>query len=74
MVEFQSVSYLTNLLVFFCLRSRRSIDEIPRMKVEKEQTIETLTNEEALLLAKFLRNETDSWYPRIVLMEKVYVL
>jgi len=44
------------------------------MKVEKEQTIETLTNEEALLLAKFLRNETDSWYPRIVLMEKVYVL
>jgi len=31
--------------------------EIPRMKAGKQQTIETLITEEALLLAKILRNE-----------------
>jgi len=31
--------------------------EIPRIRAGKRQTIETLINEEALLLAKFLRNE-----------------
>lgn len=31
---------------------------IPRIKVGKRQEIETLINEEALLLAKFLRDET----------------
>ncbi len=31
--------------------------EIPRIRVGKRQEIETLINEEALLLAKFLRNE-----------------
>ncbi len=39
--------------------------EIPRMRVGKRQTIETLINEEALLLAKFLRDEKHSWIPRI---------
>ena len=39
--------------------------EIPRIKVGKKQTIETLINEEALLLAKFLRNERKEWVPRI---------
>jgi hypothetical protein len=39
--------------------------EIPRMKVGKNQTIATLINEEALLLAKFLRNERKEWNPRI---------
>ncbi|MHA2426945.1 MAG: hypothetical protein ACXADB_02825 [Candidatus Hermodarchaeia archaeon] len=38
--------------------------EIPRMKVGKKQTVETLINEEALLLAKFLRDEIDVWNPR----------
>jgi CRISPR-associated protein Cas1 len=38
--------------------------EIPRMKVGKRQTIETLINEEALLLAKYLRNEKKDWIPR----------
>ena len=33
--------------------------EIPRMKVGKRQEIETLINEEALLLAKYLRNEKE---------------
>ena len=40
--------------------------EIPRMRIGKKQTIETLINEEALLLAKFLRNERKTWKPRIV--------
>ena len=39
--------------------------EVPRIRVGKRQTIETLINEEAMLLAKFLRGERDSWTPRI---------
>jgi len=40
--------------------------EIPRIRVGKRQTIETLINEEVLLLAKYLRDERESWIPRIV--------
>jgi len=40
--------------------------EIPRIKVGKKQEIETLINEEALLFAKYLRNERKTWNPRIV--------
>jgi hypothetical protein len=36
------------------------------MKVGSKQEIETLINEEALLLAKYLRNERTEWAPRIV--------
>jgi len=39
--------------------------EIPRMKIGERQTIETLINEEALLFAKYLRNERQTWHPRI---------
>ena len=39
--------------------------EVPRMNVGKRQTIETLINEEALLLSKFFRSETKSWSPRV---------
>ncbi|HJX23319.1 MAG TPA: hypothetical protein VJ574_02785 [Candidatus Bathyarchaeia archaeon] len=39
--------------------------EIPRIRVGLGQTIETLINEEAFLLAKFLRNEHEDWMPRI---------
>jgi hypothetical protein len=39
--------------------------EIPRIKVGNRQTLETLINEEALLLAKFLRNEIEIWHPRV---------
>ncbi|MCW4002657.1 MAG: CRISPR-associated endonuclease Cas1 [Candidatus Bathyarchaeota archaeon] len=38
--------------------------EIPRIKVGERQTIETLINEESLLLAKFLRKERKNWNPR----------
>jgi hypothetical protein len=39
--------------------------EIPRMRIGKRQTIETLVNEEALLFAKYLRNEKLIWVPRV---------
>jgi hypothetical protein len=39
--------------------------EIPLIRHGKRQRIETLINEEALLLAKFLRDEKKSWTPRI---------
>ena len=39
--------------------------EIPRIRVGRGQTIETLINEEALLLARFLRNDREDWVPRI---------
>jgi len=44
--------------------------EIPRIYMGKKQTIETLINEEALLFARYLRNESESWRPRIVLLDK----
>ena len=40
--------------------------DIPRFKVGKIQTLETLISEEALLLAKYLRGEHKEWTPRIV--------
>jgi len=39
--------------------------EIPRIKHGKKQTLDTLISEEALLLAKYLRNERKEWKPRI---------
>jgi CRISPR-associated protein Cas1 len=43
--------------------------DIPRIRVGKNQTIETLVNEEALLLAKYLRNEHESWVQRIAVLQ-----
>jgi len=40
--------------------------EIPRIRHGKRQTLDTLISEEALLLAKYLRNEKKDWEPRIV--------
>jgi len=42
--------------------------DIPRIRIGKRQTIETLINEEALLLAKFLRDERKTWIPRIAVV------
>jgi len=39
--------------------------EIPRIRHGKRQTLDTLISEEALLLAKYLRNERKEWIPRI---------
>jgi hypothetical protein len=41
--------------------------EIPRMRYGTTQTLNTLISEEALLLAKFLRNEKQTWIPRIAM-------
>jgi hypothetical protein len=39
--------------------------EIPRIKQGNKQTLNSLINEEAFLLARFLRNEKREWIPRI---------
>jgi len=39
--------------------------EVPRIKHGKRQTLDTLICEEALLLAKYLRGERNSWIPRL---------
>ena len=37
------------------------------MRIGKKQTIETLINEEALLFAKYLRHERETWKPSIAI-------
>jgi hypothetical protein len=39
--------------------------DVARIKHGNRQTIDTLISEEALLLAKYLRNERKDWNPRI---------
>jgi len=39
--------------------------EVSRIRRGSRQTLETLINEEALLLAKYLRGERSAWTPRI---------
>ncbi len=39
--------------------------KVNRIKVGKRQTIDTLISEEALLFAKYLKNEKKEWVPRI---------
>jgi hypothetical protein len=40
--------------------------EVPRIRHGSRQSLETLINEEALLLAKYLRDEGKTWIPRLV--------
>jgi CRISPR/Cas system-associated endonuclease Cas1 len=40
--------------------------KVPRVRMGERQEIETLINEEALLLSMFLRSEKPCWIPRIV--------
>ena len=39
--------------------------DIPRIRLGSKQTLDTLINEKAYLLAKFLRHERETWVPRI---------
>lgn len=39
--------------------------EVPRIRHGSRQALETLINEEAQLLAKYLRDERKTWIPRI---------
>ncbi len=40
---------------------------MPRVRMGERQEIETLINEEALLFAAYLRNEKQTWAPRITI-------
>ena len=42
--------------------------EVKRIRNVEHQTLETLINEEALLLAKYLRKENKSWPPRVTFL------
>jgi hypothetical protein len=42
--------------------------EVKRIRNGEHQTLETLINEEALLFAKYLRKEINSWNPRITII------
>lgn len=46
---------------------RREV-KIPRIKRGEKQELETLINEEAMLLGKYLRDERETWIPRIGVM------
>ena len=52
-------------LLFSDLPEAESIVEISRIKVGNREKLEPLIDEEALLLAKYLRDERKSWVPRI---------
>jgi CRISPR-associated protein Cas1 len=41
--------------------------EVKRIRNGEHQTLETLINEEALIFAKYLRNENKTWNPRTVM-------
>ena len=56
----------TNSLMGKLNRLFRSKVKIPRIKYGENQEVETLINEEALLLAKFLRGERRTWIPRLI--------
>jgi CRISPR-associated protein Cas1 len=58
--DLKTRDFLDQLNAFF-----ESYVEIPRIKHGERQTIETLINEEALLFAKYLREEVPAWSPRI---------
>ena len=53
--------YLKRLNAYFVSKV-----QVPGMRRGKQQELETLINEEAMLLAEFIRNEKPSWHPRIV--------
>jgi hypothetical protein len=63
--EFEADGLAEGLNCFF----EREV-EIPRIRHGSKQTIDTLINEEALLLAKFLRRERETWIPRIANLTK----
>jgi CRISPR/Cas system-associated endonuclease Cas1 len=59
----KTMNLMRNLTAYF----EKEI-QIPRIMHGNKQSIDTLISEEALLLAKFLRNERKEWIPRIAIM------
>jgi hypothetical protein len=47
--------------------------EVPRIRFGKRQEIETLLDEEALRLAKYLRDEIKNWAPRVVALPRARI-
>jgi CRISPR-associated protein Cas1 len=58
----QTTSLVKSLNQYF-----QSKVNIPRIRMGEQQEIETLINEESLLFAKYIRNEKETWIPRIAL-------
>ena len=58
--EYETDSLAEDLNAFF-----NRIVDVERIKVGNRQTIDTLICEEALLFAKYIRNEKKDWKPRI---------
>jgi CRISPR-associated protein Cas1 len=56
----------TKTLIDELNRFFETVVEVKRIRNGEHQTIETLINEEALLLAKYLRSEIQNWTPRLV--------
>ena len=50
---------------------RTRANKLARAKCGWSPSVETLISEEALLLAKYLRNENSIWVPRIALLYTV---
>jgi hypothetical protein len=59
------VFLLPELVSFSSLSLFDRIVDVARIKHGNRQTIDTLISEEALLFAKYLRNERKCWNPRI---------
>ena len=55
----------THLLMSSLNQHFQSKVKMPRIRMGRRQEIETLISEEALLLAKHLRNERESWKPSV---------
>jgi hypothetical protein len=64
LTEEQHTKYKNSLHNYF-----RKVIDVPRIMRGEKQELETLINEEAMLLAKYLRNERESWVPRIAVLE-----
>jgi CRISPR-associated protein Cas1 len=58
--DYQTYDLVNALNQYFQSKVRMS-----RVRMGNQQEIETLINEEALLLAQYLRNERNDWNPRI---------
>jgi hypothetical protein len=56
----QTHDFVSALNQFFQSKIR-----MPRVRMGEQQEIETLINEEAMLLGMYLRSERKEWFPRI---------
>ena len=59
--EDKSKAFIKELNAYFTSKVN-----VPRIRMGRKQKIETLINEEALLFARYLREEIPTWNPRIV--------